>query len=94
MSCTATQGRGCRPSFELPLRALSDSVVLLLLEAMFVVCNSDQKTYGHSESICPLTIKSKKATFAVILMNTGVQLRKGDMKDFCDNHYTPKHPCK
>lgn len=53
---------------------------------------SRQKTYGYSGSICPLIIKSKKTTFAVLLMITGAQLRKRDMKVFCDNQYTPKYP--
>jgi hypothetical protein len=37
----------------------------------------------------PLTIKCKEATFAVILMTAGTQMRKRDMEGFCDDPYSP-----
>lgn len=41
----------------------------------------------------PLIVKSKEATFALILMMADAQLRGRDMEDFCDSPYPyPKSP--
>jgi hypothetical protein len=40
----------------------------------------------------PLTVRSKEATLAVVLMTTDAQLGKRDMRGFCDDphHHLPK----
>ena len=37
------------------------------------------------ESMIPLTIKGKEATFKVVLMTVDSKLRKSDIEGFCDN---------
>lgn len=43
-------------------------------------------------SMFPLTVKGKKATFAVVMMTADSQLRKRDLYIFCDNLYPPTPP--
>lgn len=40
----------------------------------------------------PLSINSREATFAVILMAADTQLRKRDLEGFRDNPYNPNSP--
>jgi hypothetical protein len=42
--------------------------------------------------LLPLTVKRKEATFAVISMTTGAQLRVRDMEGFCDSPYPILNP--
>lgn len=39
-----------------------------------------------------VTVKSKKATFAVIWMTADAQWRGRDMEGFCDNPYSHQNP--
>lgn len=44
---------------------------------------------------CPPLTEGKEATFAMVLMTADSQLRKRDMKGFCDNPYPhPTAPSK
>ena len=55
------------------------------------------KSHTRPWSVLQLTVKGKEATFAVVLITTDSQLRKRDLKGFCNNpypHFTPTHKKK
>jgi hypothetical protein len=62
-------------------------MALLQAGVSFVVC-ADTRNHVETHDLC----SHKTGTCAVILMTSQTQLRKGNMKDFCDNLYLCSNP--